>query len=80
MPKAVYSFVQKNDHSGKNIIPIMMPSGPANEKTLKTMATLELNATLYRPALTIQATQFKDQKQLQATVEHYIESLRVEFN
>lgn len=80
LPMAVYSFLQKYDLSGKNIIPIMMHSAPANEKTLQTIATLEPNATLYRPALTIQATQFKDLKQLQATVEHYIESLRVEFN
>ena len=80
LPMAVYSFLQKYDLSGKNIIPIMMHSAPANEKTLQTIATLEPNATLYRPALTIQATLFKDLKQLQATVEHYIESLRVEFN
>ena len=80
LPMAVYSFLQKYDLSGKNIIPIMMHSAPANEKTLQTIATLEPNATLYRPALTIQANQFKDLKQLQATVEQYIEKLSIDFN
>lgn len=83
MPMAVYSFLEKYDLSGKNIIVVYMHSGGErnlNGNLLQKIASLEPNATVYHEPLAVNSNEFQDVQQLQENVRQYIAELSEEFN
>ena len=83
MPMAVYSFLEKYDLSGKNIIVVYIHSSGehnVNSNLLQKIASLEPNATVYNEPLAVHSNEFKDVKKLQETVHRYIAKLSEEFN
>lgn len=80
MPMAVRSFLQKYDLSGMTIIPVLLHSEPVNDNTLRTLASLEPNADIYKPPLAVSASQFQDLKGLHHQVQAYLEQLAANFN
>lgn len=83
MPMAVYSFLEKYDLSGKNIIVVYMNSGGErnlNGNLLQKIASLEPNATVYHEPLAVNSNEFQDVQQLQENVRQYIAELSEEFN
>lgn len=83
MPMAVYSFLEKYDLSGKNIIVVYMHSGGEhnlNGNLLRKIASLEPNATVYHEPLAVHSNKFKDVQQLQESVRQYIAELSEEFD
>lgn len=75
IPQAVRSFLLKYDLSGKIIVPVIVHYNPFNDKTLRTLASAEPNATIYSPALTIQTGLLSNLKKLHQEVKQYLKDL-----